>query len=99
MFSKIIISTVLISGMAAFNHPHEAKEKTVSESFLIDEVDHNDVIGEPLHGTGEGINYTKSQFEKAGVHNVKIGDKVTVTWSKKDYDNCNWNKMTMHRIK
>jgi hypothetical protein len=66
--------------------------KTVTEQFQITEIGDN-ILGEPVYGTGEGINYPAQKFWDSGLDSINIGDIVQVAWSREDYENSNWDKV------
>lgn len=71
----------------------------VTEEFVItEELEGGYVRGELAEGTGEGIYYHQDFFADF-VGKVKIGDKVSVTWTKTAYDNEDWeNVKTIGKI-
>lgn len=70
-----------------------AVPELVTEKHIITEVKDNVIRGELTEGTGEGIYYTAYDFERAGLHNVKAGDIVEISWTEKDFNNEEWNNI------
>lgn len=66
---------------------------TVYEKFEIDELVENEIHGEPVVGTGEGISYNVQQLFDKGLDNIYVGDVVEIGWNTKDYENEDWDKI------
>jgi hypothetical protein len=65
-------------------------ESGITETFEIYEISGNEVRGELVQGTGEGIYYHVSDFQKKGI-DVKEGQIVSITWTEENYVNEDWN--------
>jgi hypothetical protein len=99
MFKKFVVTGLLfasITGCSTPNDKQDSKIDSITEKFVIISIDsENNVRGEIVKDeksrTGEGIYYNLTELYNAGLKDVEIGDKVSITWSKEDYNSENWS--------
>lgn len=65
----------------------------ITEVHEIIEISGEEIRGERLNGTGEGIFYYLEDFSNMGVDEIKVGDVVKISWTKKDFNNENWENI------
>jgi hypothetical protein len=96
MFKKLILSGVVILGLSGCATHSNENDRTVTEHFVITQIDsenfvHGEIIPNKNNQTGEGIFYSKKMLESSGLKDVYEGERISITWSKTDYDHENWN--------
>lgn len=91
MFKSVMIKGVLIVGGILTSVIGE--EKVVTELHQITEASNGEIRGEFVIGTGEGIFYYEEDFAAMGIKDVKVGERYNISWSKKDFDNENWENI------
>ena len=98
----MLLKNLIIAGMFSFGlsgcEDEVAKkeleltgERIISEVHEITEIDSlNNVRGERVNGTGEGIFYPMEDLFFAGAGILEVGDKVIISWKESNYENENW---------
>lgn len=83
----IIAGTIaIVSQVSQYNEP-------VVEVHEITNISGEEIRGENISGFGEGIFYYKDDFCNMGVCDIKVGDKVEISWTKSDFYNENWDNI------
>jgi hypothetical protein len=74
------------------------QSNSVTEDFKIVSIDEVNARGELIEGNGEGIYYPLDDLKEAGIEGeLKLGDEVSITWSKENYKNENWEEFKAYR--
>jgi hypothetical protein len=69
-----------------------------TEQHKITSIEGNEIYGELVEGNGEGIFYTKQDFEEMGIENVKVGDVVEISWTTENYNNEEWEMYSLDQL-
>lgn len=95
---SIMFKSLILAGSLLFNPTFFEYNGDIAEIHEITQIKGNEIYGENISGKGEGIFYYKYQFLKEGVKRVEVGDKVLISWSKKDYFDENWDEFDVKKV-
>jgi hypothetical protein len=87
MFKRVMVGGILILGLAG------CSDDVVVEVHEIISIDKGEIRGENVNGSGEGIFYYDEDFMDMGLYDTDVGDRVKISWTRKDFDDENWENI------
>jgi hypothetical protein len=93
-----VCSVVVLVGCNEKENANEIQPSVVLEQHKIVAIEGNEIYGENVSGSGEGIYYMSKDFEDMGISEIAIGDVVEIGWSKENFVNEDWDIYSLELV-
>lgn len=87
----IVCSMVVLVGCNS-DKDVSKQDNVIIEHHEIVAIEGNEIYGENVNGSGEGIYYTFDEFEGMGIskNELIVGDVIAISWNEESFDDEEW---------